>query len=138
MKTMLGLVLAAGLALGGAAAANAAPFAAAAPRTAEAGASLNKALTTQVGWGHHRRHYRHVHYGYRRHYRPVYHRPVHFHRPVYHRPVYYSRPVYYRPVRYRPAYYGGYGYGPRCVVRYRTARTWDGYLMRRPVRICRW
>jgi hypothetical protein len=106
MKTMLGLVLAAGLGLGGVSMAHAAPFTTAAPQTAEAAASLNAALTSEVGWRHHRRYHRHVH----RHW-------------GHHRPVYYHRPVRYRP---------------RCFIRHRRQVTWDGFVVVRPVRVCRW
>jgi hypothetical protein len=124
MKRLMGLIVAAGMALGMSSAAGAAPAAQGLQRTAASVAETAGSMVAEVGYR-------------RGHYRPVYrHRPVQFHRPVYrHRPVYYRpvyRPIYAAPI-YRPRHVG-----PRCVVRYRAVRGWDGYYVRRPVRICRW
>ncbi len=126
MKHIVRMAMAAGLALAGASfgglGASAAPVTTGLQATSEAAAAQASSLVAGVAY-HRGRHYRRV---------------VYRARPVQYRRAYYPRPIYYRPVRARPIYAPvRYGYGPRCVIRWRTVYTWQG-VIQKPVRVCRW
>ncbi len=133
MKRIFAFAVGAGLALGAAFAAQAAPAAAGLSGTSVAASAASNELVTQAQWhgrrgGYHRGGYYRRGYGRPFAYRPY--RPYRVYGPGFYRPAY--RPIY-RPV-VRPVY----GYGPRCVIRYRAAfDPYYGAWVRRPVRVCR-